>query len=229
VTDLKGRKQYRPEFIQEEVNKMQAEARAAVASYMQRFDPLAPFSSPVLEDGYWTTSAFLNRAVITQDPILISGSEGRNTTEIMKALLSQQRQTNLLLQLPRLSTATLGKMAEAAHSNGDWALLSQIHSEAEFRAPTDERAMMLKNGIDSTPIVEVQEGAELAARANQLKDWVGYSLRSLESGEEDLGVKYEAAQGIADERRLVREQERTHVRERREGAFVNGADAEPAA
>jgi hypothetical protein len=229
VVSMSNRKHYTETFIAAEVAKLREAAKAETATYMQRFAPLSDFSSPVLEDGYWRTSAFLDRAAITHDPFLISGAEQSNTNAIMKALLSMQRQTNLLLSLPRMSTATLGKMAESAHSNGDWALLSQIYTECDYRGTTDDRARFLKAGIDSSVISEVTEGAELASRAKQLKSWIDYSLQSINEGSEDLGVKYEQYQALSDERRLVKEQNREQVRRAVEGAFTNGLDTKPAA
>lgn len=68
------------------------------------------------------------------------------------------------------------------------------------------------------------------ARVWQLQSWLNYSVNSITSGSEDLGVKYEQYQAISDQRRIEQAQSREQVRRAIEGAFVNGADDEkPAA
>jgi hypothetical protein len=205
VTALQERrKEFRAEFIAEEVGKLRATATAAVRDYMARFDPLGFTSSPVMQDEYWTTTEFLNRSLVVSDPHLLAYDKDFNANELMKALLALTRQSNLLLSLPRLPTGALQHAAETALAKSDWPVLALAYSEAQRRAEgNDDRAQHLAIGILSSTIPDVQEGKTLAAQASHLKEKLGYALRAIEFGTDDLGLKMEGYQVIADERRAM--------------------------
>ena len=134
---------------------------------------------------------FLARAMTVADPVLLAANETGNVAALMKAQLALLRQNNLLLQVPRLGTPELSAMASKAHAKNDWQTLGQVYTELAFRGPTDQTASVVKVQLENADIPDLSAARRLVAEAAQLKEFLGYTLRAIQHGEEDIGAQIE--------------------------------------
>ena len=189
LATLSSQRQFTPEHIRQEAGKLRRDAREMASLYLHKEQTLSLLASVTGQAEQWTVPGFLAHAS--------SETATNDTNALLRRLISQA-------SLPRTTTASLATDAQAAADRSDWTALGVIHREAQFRAAAgDESASALVAGIASVQPPEIEAAKQLIAEARQVEELLTYTQRSIESGQEDLGVKNERWHAEAAERRAA--------------------------
>ena len=230
IASVSSKQQFNAAYIATEVARLRQETSQTVSDYLLTEQTFTRFNAIRAQAEYWTLPAFLSRAVAVPDPMLEKFQDGANQTALLKALVALTRVSNMLTSLPRMTVANLTAVVDTAFANSDWAAVSAAYNEISFREDDDSRR--LKYRLESLAISDLTEGNSLISEAKRTEELLGYTLRSIGDGSEDIGLRFEGYRAQNQDLETARAQAAAEVELQRQAAVIRfqmGGDYKPAA
>lgn len=192
LATVNRRDQFHANYIASESAKLREAAQQEISAYLVKERTYQRFEKIKAQADFWTLPAFLSRAPDVPNLDLEGYNDSGNMVKLMKAQVALQRVTNLLLSMPRMTAESLAAIADTALSSGEWSTFGTAYSELSYRAAmNDDDARRVKYRLDTADIPDVTEAKTLLAEAQQIEEYLGYTLRSIANGEEDVGLRFE--------------------------------------
>jgi hypothetical protein len=194
IAAQKNRSQYRDEFIQREVLKLQEEARESAALFIEKEQTVPHLNAVSEQSDHWSIGAYLNRAAAVPEPFMLGFEDGKNAVNLLRATVALLRTQNALMAMQRMTTKTLAELASSALERSDWPSLGVAFTELTYRGDRDDSDMTartVKVQLEHATIPEIQEATNLISEGAEIKSLLDYTLRSISEGTKDIGLRFE--------------------------------------
>lgn len=221
IAAISDKSQFNANYIATEVAKLREDARQQVTNYLTQEKTFPRLKSIQEQKTHWTPRAYLLRGLAVEPPLLEKYNEQGNTTALLKAVLDAQRTTNALLSVSTLPVSAVAETFDAALLAGDMALAAVSYAAlVKAGEGGDDTARRAASSIEAESFPAVKEAGDLIAEARKLDEYLGYTVRSITTGSDDVGIRSQEYADIEAAREQGRDQERTQRQNYAIGAEV---------
>lgn len=207
VSALQNRTQYQATYIASETGKLRQDAGTKVSQYLLEQKTFARLALIGQQKEAWTLNAFLSRAMVVGDPQLEAYSDSANLVKLTKSLVSYMKVSTTLAASKTMDLPSLVALLDAALLAKDYVILSVAYNELSARATDEQEAEPSRQALyraRQEPIEEVSQAVALIDEASLLQEYLSYSMRSVSSGEEDIGLRMEGYIKNTEDREVAR-------------------------